>query len=262
MIDFERRVPMSSCALPRIVPVIDLLRGLVVRGVAGRRCEYQPLTSPLCGDAQPATLARAFYEHGFREVYLADLDAIGGAAPAWEIYRQVAECGLRMWVDAGLSTIDRAVELMKFTTSQGPLAGVVAGLESLAGPDLLAEMLAVVGPPRLIFSLDLKGGQPLTEATAWQGLDAREVAQVALDCGVRRMIVLDLARVGMNGGLGTEGLCRRLRDLTPELEITAGGGVRNQADLQSLAAAGCDAALVASALHDGRITTTSARAFP
>jgi hypothetical protein len=38
------------------------------------------------------------------------------------------------------------------------------------------------------------------------------------------------------------------------LQIVAGGGVRSAADLRSLSAAGCDAALVASALHDGRLT--------
>jgi phosphoribosylformimino-5-aminoimidazole carboxamide ribotide isomerase len=68
------------------------------------------------------------------------------------------------------------------------------------------------------------------------------------------MIVLDLAQVGMGQGVGTEPLCRALRSLAPELEIIAGGGVRSLADLRSLAAAGCNAALVASALHDGRLT--------
>jgi phosphoribosylformimino-5-aminoimidazole carboxamide ribotide isomerase len=36
--------------------------------------------------------------------------------------------------------------------------------------------------------------------------------------------------------------------------IVAGGGVRGVPDLEALANAGCDAALVASALHDGRLT--------
>jgi len=33
-----------------------------------------------------------------------------------------------------------------------------------------------------------------------------------------------------------------------------GGGVRGAEDLRSVAASGCDAVLVASALHDGRLT--------
>jgi phosphoribosylformimino-5-aminoimidazole carboxamide ribotide isomerase len=91
-------------------------------------------------------------------------------------------------------------------------------------------------------------------APTWRGLDAEAIAARALDAGVRRLIVLDLARVGTGMGAGTEALCRRLRQLDGGLEITAGGGVRGPADLATLAASGCDAALVASALHDGRIT--------
>ncbi len=67
------------------------------------------------------------------------------------------------------------------------------------------------------------------------------------------MIVLDLTRVGLGQGAGSESLCRHLRALASDVEIISGGGVRSLADLRSLAAAGCDAALVASALHDGRL---------
>jgi phosphoribosylformimino-5-aminoimidazole carboxamide ribotide isomerase len=65
--------------------------------------------------------------------------------------------------------------------------------------------------------------------------------------------VLDLARVGMGEGVGTEPVCRSLRCIDPKLQIISGGGVRGLGDLESLAQAGCDAALVASALHDGRV---------
>jgi phosphoribosylformimino-5-aminoimidazole carboxamide ribotide isomerase len=76
-----------------------------------------------------------------------------------------------------------------------------------------------------------------------------------MELGVRRMIVLDLARVGVGEGVGTEDLCRQMRAADQNLEIIAGGGVRGRDDLKRLADAGCDAALVASALHDGRIAT-------
>jgi phosphoribosylformimino-5-aminoimidazole carboxamide ribotide isomerase len=67
------------------------------------------------------------------------------------------------------------------------------------------------------------------------------------------MIVLDLAQVGMGQGVGTLPLCRELRCLDADLQIIGGGGVRSLADLRSLSAAGASAALVASALHDGRL---------
>ena len=237
----------------QVIPVLDLMEGLVVRGVGGRRHEYRPIESLLAADARPRTVARALVAIGFRASYVADLDAIGGKEPAWAIYRELLEAGLEPWIDAGVSNVEQAGALSRFEVAGRRLTAIVAGLESLPDPDTLAELLAVVGPERLIFSLDLKSGRPLTEAPAWQNLTPAQIAVVALRLGVRRMIVLDLAAVGMGHGVGTESFCRDLRCLDPRLQIIAGGGVRGAADLRSLAQAGCNAALVASALHDGRL---------
>jgi phosphoribosylformimino-5-aminoimidazole carboxamide ribotide isomerase len=250
----------------RVIPVIDLMRGQVVRGVGGRRDEYRPIQSLLAADARPATVARALRSAGFRETYLADLDAISkgvgshfrrlekDSRPLFSMYEELMRCGLELWIDAGLSSVEAARAMARFTADNRRIAAIVAGLESLDDPDLLAEMCAAVGPDRLIFSLDLKSGVPLTNAPAWKGLHAEQIAIIALRAGVRRMIVLDLARVGMDGGVGTEPLCRSLRCRNPQLQIIAGGGVRSLADLRSLQRAGCDAVLVASALHDGRLS--------
>ena len=233
---------------------MDLMGGVVVRGIAGRRDEYRPIESALAPGADPVTIGRAFRERlQLSEAYIADLDAIAGAEPAWELYRQLAACGLSLYIDAGLTTLERAQKLAAFRIQDKPAAGVIAGLESSPSPETLAEMLSIIGPERFVFSLDLKAGAPLVSAPAWQGYDAEAVAQEALRIGVRRFIVLDLACVGAYQGIGAEGLIRYLRALDAEIEIISGGGVRNRADLELLEAAGCDAALVASALHDGRL---------
>ena len=74
-----------------------------------------------------------------------------------------------------------------------------------------------------------------------------QIAAAAIAAGVQRLIILDLADVGVGGGVGTLTLCQAIRAAHPQVEIIAGGGVRGLADLQQMAAAGCDAALVASA---------------
>ena len=239
----------------RIIPVIDLKQGQVVRGVGGRRDEYRPIESRLCGNAKPETVARAFAELGFREAYIADLDAIekGTCYFSGDGNQNIPFFGLELLVDAGPRSAAEARRLVSCRVDGRPLAGIVAGLESLDSPATLAEILREAGSERLVFSLDLKAGRPLTTAEAWQGLSPEQIATIALRAGVQRMIVLDLARVGMGDGVGTEPLCRTLRAMAPEMEIIAGGGVRSMADLDSLARAGCDAALVASALHDGRL---------
>lgn len=237
----------------RIIPVMDLIRGQVVRGVAGRRDEYRPVQSILAADARPRTVAQAFAERGFREVYIADLDAIGGAQPTPETYEVIAGFGLSLWIDAGLADLTRTAELADLRLVGRPVAGIIAGLESMPDFHMLAAMLDRVGSERLVFSLDLKAGRPLTRVAQWQELTPLALAERAIGTGVRRMIVLDLAQVGMNAGVSATSLCRELREKYPHLELTSGGGVRNEEDLQRLADSGCNAALVASALHDGRL---------
>ena len=237
----------------RIIPVIDLMRSVVVRGVGGRRDEYLPINSQLASEPTPTAIATAFRQLGYSTVYVADLDAILGADPALDLYAKILDCDLQLWVDAGLRDFRQARRIAGFRHGTKQISGVVAGLESIETPQLLSELLDTWGPERIIVSLDLKRGAPLTACSQWQQLSPLEIAATLIDLGVQRLIVLDLASVGEGQGAGTEALCREIRDMNAELELIAGGGVRHQEDLRSLAQAGCNAALVASALHDGRL---------
>jgi phosphoribosylformimino-5-aminoimidazole carboxamide ribotide isomerase len=71
--------------------------------------------------------------------------------------------------------------------------------------------------------------------------------------------VIDLARVGTSTGLDAV-LVDRVRTASPGLTLVAGGGVRGWSDLVRLAEAGCDGALVATALHEGTITADDIQA--
>lgn len=242
----------------RVVPVIDLMHGQVVRGVAGNRSEYRPVVSRLAADASPAAVAAAFAKLGFREAYVADLDAIAGRPANHAAYRAIRTAGLAsLAIDAGITSTAQAAALLEDgPVDDSPLVSatsVVCGLESVSSPELLAELLAMLGPERLIFSLDLKAGQPLTTSAAWAAMTPLEIAHAALSLGVRRLIVLDLADVGTSSGTRTQQLIGEILAAKPDAEVWAGGGVRNRDDLLNLERLGVAAALVASALHDGRL---------
>ncbi len=142
---------------------------------------------------------------GFRDFYLADLDAIGGQPPSWELFAQFLARGFRIAVDAGIREELDGRRLLE--------AGVdcIVGLETLAGPDTLPALLDLPNKDRLIFSLDLKQGEPLGNLDCWRATDAWSIAEQVLELGVQRLIVLDLARVGVGEGVGTEELCRRIK---------------------------------------------------
>jgi phosphoribosylformimino-5-aminoimidazole carboxamide ribotide isomerase len=240
----------------RIVPVLDLKGGQIVRGIGGRRDEYRPVVSGLIDSSAPVDVAAAFRDRlGLSELYVADLDAIAGASPARETYTALHALGCDLWVDAGLRVSGQAEALIA-----AGVARVVAGLETLDGPRELARLCERYRE-RVVFSLDLKEGRPLDNRSAWGTASAWEVASRAVERGASCVLVLDLARVGGGSGTGTEDLCRRLAGAYPGVEIAAGGGVRGPDDLRRLRTCGVRAVLVASALHDGRLTRTDLAEF-
>jgi phosphoribosylformimino-5-aminoimidazole carboxamide ribotide isomerase len=237
----------------RIIPVLDLMRGLVVHGIAGRRQEYRPIKSPIAETPDPLEIARAIRNHfGLGELYIADLDAIAGCRPAIHVFRTLQDDGFNLLIDAGLRNADDAMPLLALE-----LGGIVAGLETLGGKRELADLVGQVGRSRLVFSLDLKNGQPLTTAAEWRGSSPSTIAAEVMAMGISRFLVLDLARVGTGSGTGTEEICAKVRETCPLGELLAGGGVHGRQDLERLRLAGVDGVLVASALHDGTLSVDS-----
>ena len=244
-----------------VIPVIDLLHGKVVHGKAGQRSSYQPIQSVLADSAEPLGICQSLQQHfGFTDLYVADLNALtGGAANVMEI-AQLLDTEINIWLDAGTATLT-ALEKLSRQIPLDMLAYVIIALECCPQPQDLEQVFEAVGPTRAVFSLDLKGGQLIVpdthaDASLWQTMDAIGVARKAVEIGFRKMIVLDVAAVGGGQGVETLSLTRNLAGKFPDLEIISGGGVRSVADLKSLASAGCQYALVASALHDGRINAT------
>ena len=223
---------------------------------AGDRARYRPVSSVLAprrpGDA--LALVQAYRDlAGVRECYVADLDAIQGGDLQRGLLSELIRAAYprRLLVDAGASDPAAALEVLAL----GAGAAVV-GLETLHRLDDLAAIVAAAGPERIVFSLDLRLGRPVLSARAAEGLAARleaeDLALRAVRAGVRSVLVLDVARVGTGGGLDLE-LLRRLRRRAPAVRLLSGGGISGPDDLARLEEAGCDGALVATALHTGLI---------
>jgi phosphoribosylformimino-5-aminoimidazole carboxamide ribotide isomerase len=233
----------------RIIGVLDLRHGHAVHARAGNREQYGPVQSvageAIAGDA-PA-LARIYRDRfGLHELYAADLDAIEGRAPQDPLVASLA--GLApLWLDAGVSSVDGARHALALG-----VAYVIIGLETLESWDALDDICAAVDRQRIAFSLDVRDGVPVGRANVVRGMSADDAAARAADAGVASIIVLDLARVGMNVGIDT-GLMARVRESAAGATLLMGGGVRGPDDLVRLAAQGCDGVLVATALLDGRI---------
>jgi len=230
-----------------IIPVLDLKAGQVVHARAGERAQYKPIETPLAAGSEPiAVLEGLLTLARFRRFYIADLDAIARSgdhrAAIADLSRRHPE--IELWVDSGIATADAALALAE--TGAVP----VLGSETLATTAELAATLRRLGPARSVLSLDYRGDRFLgpveieTEATTWP----------------ERVIVMTLSRVGGKAGpdfarLGAIGQRAGAR------HIFAAGGVRDHTDLEKLAAMQLAGALVATALHDGRLDRAAIAAF-
>lgn len=234
----------------QMIPVIDILNSQVVRGVAGKRDQYQPVASCLTAAVEPLAIANAFRDtFGLSTLYLADLDAILNAEPNDDIYGELSRDGFELMIDAGARNVDD----VEATLSAGATK-VVAGLETWPLLATLEMMLQKTGSERVIFSLDLKHGRPMRRLNDVISDDPVDIGCAVIESGIRELIVLDLAAVGVSAGPTTVEICRSLKDFAPKLKLITGGGIRSAHDLSTLRSVGLDGVLVASALHNGTIT--------
>lgn len=227
----------------RIIPVLDIMGGLVVRGVMGERRSYRPIETPLSASADPVAVAKGMARLGaFPAFYIADLDAIEGRVPNAATLAALAEAfpDTEFWVDAGFGTAADAGAILRL-----PRHVAVIGTESIADASVTA---ALPHPERVILSLDFKGDaflgphEVLDDASLWPD----------------RVIVMTLARVGSGAGPDLE----RLGAIVARAEaraVYAAGGVRGPEDIEALEQAGVAGALVSTALHDGRLSPEALR---
>ncbi len=233
----------------QIIAVIDIQASRPVIAIAGERASYKPIPNCAAGAAGVVALAQDFRSRwGINRLYLADLDAIAGAPPQLDTFAELRAAGFDVWVDAGVRDLRDASRI-----AEAGAGTIVAGLETISGPGVLQALVAEFGD-RLVFSLDLKNGQCLGDLSEWDSPEPSALATQAVALGARRLLILDLARVGMNNGVGTDILVERLLTSMPRVAAAVGGGVRDGEDLKRLEARGVQSVLIGSALRSNRLT--------
>ena len=223
-----------------IIPVIDLMGGVVVHARRGERQNYQPLQSPLCAGSEPAAVVGGYLTvHPFSTLYIADLDAItgkGDSGPAIaRLRRQFPD--LCFWVDNGLADVSACRNWLQ----QG-YGDLVIGSEAQNDASTLNDFAQDNSASRIVLSLDFKDGKFL-------GPDGLREQPLLWP---QRIIAMTLSRVGSDTGPDFE-LLDQLRTKAPAKKFFAAGGVRGGEDLVELNRRGISGVLVASALHAGRI---------
>jgi phosphoribosylformimino-5-aminoimidazole carboxamide ribotide isomerase len=227
----------------QIIPVIDLLNGVVVHAKKGERQHYQPIQSLLTSSSKPLDIVAALLEtYPFTQLYIADLNAIQKTAGAYKSNYNVVEAvtkyypSLTLWVDAGISNIHELSAWGKLNVR------LVLGSENFANIDNYCSLKHY--EKNFVLSLDFMphGYQGPTELLTNDAHWPQDV------------IVMSLANVGASQGANIP-LLGEILNRKKDFDIYAAGGIRDVNDLILLKQIGLDGVLIATALHQKQITT-------
>ena len=237
----------------QIIPVIDLLNGIVVHAKKGERHRYQAITSALTPSSEPLAIVAALLAlYPFQQLYIADLNAIQKLGNThdctqsnnFDVIASIAQRypNLTLWVDAGISNLAEVDLWSQLNLLSQTSVKLILGSENFANIEQYLSIYHVISE-QTILSLDFmpagyQGPQALLESTAYWP---------------QEVIIMSLAHVGANQGVNLQ-LLTQTKAKAGDFNLYAAGGVRDIADLNTLKSLGIHGALIATALHSKQLT--------
>lgn len=218
--------------------VFDILNGAVVHALRGERSRYKPIAefSRVIESSDPLQILNELRP---AQVYVADLNMIMGSGQNLEIIDKISNRA-RTMADTGAS---RSSDLDGLPPSVLPVLGTETASISL--------MEEVSGKRRIIASLDMSNRRVLLRDAATADHSPLEVLEELNHLDLEGVIIMELNRIGTSAGLDEEFLNEAARISNHPLIL--GGGVKDEKDLLALEGIGFSGALVATAIHNGKI---------
>jgi phosphoribosylformimino-5-aminoimidazole carboxamide ribotide isomerase len=227
----------------KIIPVLDIKQGQAVLAKQGRRDQYRPIDTALCGSSRPAEVIQSFLAlYPFPVIYIADLDAISGHTCNLDLIGELC---------AHFSTIEFLIDcgnlhdLWRITDKPPENACPVLGTECYTSVSELTRDLSFLYRWQPIISLDFKNGTLVGCANILQQVDV----------WTERLILLNIDAVGSSSGVDLK-LLQEISSKNPHSNLIVGGGIRGLDDLLQLRRLGVDGALIATCLHQKNLSTT------
>lgn len=220
----------------KIIPVIDLKDGVVVRAKQGNRDQYRPIKTDLCKSSDVFEIIQVFVtSYHFDTIYIADINAITQQGDHHCLINEVLAHfpDLKFWIDSGYRPYKEEIH---HTDNYLP----VLGSESYSD-DTIFELQSF--GKKYILSLDYTMSETMMGSAKL--FSSPELWPDSI-------IIMTLDRVGSHKGpdlVKLSAFCNRY----PSKNFIAAGGIRNQQDLIDLKKIGIWQALIASALHNGSI---------
>lgn len=227
----------------RIVFVLDIYNCTVVHAQGGNRQNYQPIhkSSVLCNTSKPIEVIDTINP---KEVYIADLNILQGIGEHDTNFNDIRAVSqkVRTMLDPGISSLSDIGDTLSLASS------VILGTET-ASLDTISRAASEF-PGRVNVSIDIKNSRILTRDPNMPN-DPIEVIGMLNNMDIRDIIILDMDRVGTSSGVDAQFLSTIAA--SSNHDVLLGGGVKDMSDIESLKSIGLKGALVATALHNGKI---------
>lgn len=224
-----------------VIPVLDLLDNQVVHAKFGDRKNYKAIQSTLCSNPNVISVLNGLLSlYRFNTCYIADLNAIQRNGSHIQLIASIIQRypEIDFWIDAGCTSVQDVEQISVIG------AKVVLGSESMLSIEHYRTIHAATGGQGIL-SLDFKDTQ-LQGASELLGHP---------DIWPEHVIVMALSQVGSNAGPAFSQL-KSIQAMSSKCSIFGAGGVRQISDIKELNTIGVSGVLVASALHNGVISTS------
>jgi phosphoribosylformimino-5-aminoimidazole carboxamide ribotide isomerase len=223
----------------RIIFVLDIFNGNAVHAVRGERARYQPIKgSKICDSSNPLDMISALSP---KEAYIADLDRLQHQGDNFGLIKEISEKA-RTMVDIGVKNMDDVEKCTEIADT------VILGTETTSFD--LIEKATKRFPGRINVSIDIKNGMVLTKDKRME-IKPQELVKLMEGQEVRDIIILELSKVGTS--VGIDGIFLKEIIRASSHNILVGGGIKDLNNIEVLKKIGAGGALVATALHDGKI---------
>jgi cyclase len=221
----------------RVIPCLDVAGGRVVKGVNFRDLREM---------GEPVELARRYSELGADELVFLDITAtLEGRGPILEVIGRAAdELTIPFTAGGGVAGVDDARSLL--------LAGadkVAVNRAAFDAPEILTALAEEFGAQAVVCAIDARGGEVVTHAGREpRGRAAVDWAHEAVERGAGEILLTSIDADGTRTGYDLE-LTAAVAEAV-EVPVIASGGAGRSEHLADAFAAGAEAALVASIVHE------------
>jgi phosphoribosylformimino-5-aminoimidazole carboxamide ribotide isomerase len=225
-----------------LIPAVDVLDGRVVRLLQG---SYEKATTY---GTDPVEAAARWIEAGARIVHVVDLAGARQGRPEMGLWSALGEAGLTFQAGGGIRNAGLARKVLELGARR-----VVMGTAAVWSPESLVGLGEAV-----VAAVDVRSGRATGQGWTDEGRPVDEVLADLNGAGVRRLLVTGIGRDGTMAGPDLD-LTRSLIE-DGRFSVIASGGVASLADLDLLAALGCEGVVVGRALYEGRFGLAEALA--